>query len=703
MKEATDKYWALEKSRECVECIFARAGEYNDWLRESGRAGRMLRAHRAFYGSTPTGDGDSSLILQSGEQGELADLVINHFASLVRQTMVLVTQSKPTFKAVAENTDSDSLAQASLADGLVEHYDRVASVSGYEYLATFSGVLLSEGCVAVLWNPTAGKPYGIDPDAGNAAVPEGDIEFVALTPFDTFYDIAVKDWRAHSWLGFRRSLNRWDLIAQYPDKRDDILAVSGGDEFVEHSIDLRLGKNVQKNRDRVEVCYWFHKHTTAVPKGRMVVAINPQCILFDSMVFGSDERGQELVQDFGLPYDELPVYEIRPDSVLGTCAGHAGTTDLLGLQQAIDMVGTVSATSIDAAGLKNFWCPNGDMPSVRDLGGGLKVLSSQSKPEVLASALCDPEVLKLGQLFVEWQRNIAGLNDVAMGQTEKGMPAQLAALMEAKAIQYHSRLQADYTRLIERVRSAIIKLLKRYAKTERVALVAGKANTYKLARFTSQNLSGITEVSVEQVNPIMRTYAGKKATADELLAGGHITARQYIAFITSGRIEPMFEGEEANLLRIRREKELLQQGRGMRPMAPPSMPGASLPPSIDDGGEYIVPIITDTHWLDIPEYASVLAMPDARAKSEIVTAVTELIAIKLQLWQSMPPILQLLMGCPTPLIHGIPPMSAGPTPNDSLEPAPPQAFGGPAPSRPPRMPAPPPNPLTGAAEGPPIQ
>jgi hypothetical protein len=252
------------------------------------------------------------------------------------------------------------------------------------------------------------------------------------------------------------------------------------------------------------------------------------------------------------------------------------------------------------------------------------------------------------------------------------------AFLQAQAIQFHSGLQKGFQRLREQVRTANIELLKRYANSKRVALIAGKATGYMRREFTADDLRDIDRVTVEAINPALRTMAGKKAVADELLQRGMLqTPNQYILLLTTGKLEPLFEGEEANLMRIRRNKELLQAGIGLPPVAtgPDGMPlvdpATGLAQFADDGAQHVRPLKTDTHWLDIPEYLAVLAMPDARERPEVVQAVTGVVEYQLALWRSMDPALvAVLKGQPAPALAAPPPPPAppGPTPSPGMAP-----------------------------------
>lgn len=644
-----DTYWAADETTECITAAMARRREYRDWLMRTGRIGRMQRSLRAYYGYTPMGDGDTSTILASGEQGEIADLACNHFAALVRQALVLITSDKAAFKAVAGNSDYKSLAQSALADGLLEHYDRRLHVSDIEGAAAFRALLMGEGYVAVTWDTEAGETYAVDPDTGRP-IREGDLLFRVFSPLDVAYDVTATQ-GTRPWMLLETRRNKWDLVAQYPEKKDGILSAQlerDGYDWMLWTLDRPKASD-----DVVRVYELYVPPSPAVPDGRLVVFVDGDTWLFDGP----------------LPYDGVPVYGMQPDETIGVASGHTSTFDLLGLQQALDMTSTIATTNLQAGGVVNFWAPSANDLNVRQISGGMNFINSPVKPEALNGVAMSPEVGRWANQYVAWMQAISGINSAVRGDPDKGMPAQAMAFLQAQAIQFHSGLQKGFQRLREQVRTANIELLKRYANTRRVALISGKATGYMRREFTADDLQGIDRVTVEAINPALRTMAGRKAIADELLQRGMLqTPQQYILLLTTGKLEPLYEGEEANLLRIRRNKELLQDGIGLPPVAigPDGMPMVDpvtgLAQFADDGKQHVRPLKTDTHWLDIPEYLAVLAMPDARERPEVVQAVTDVVEYQLALWRSMDPaLIAVLKGQPAPMpaAPAMPPPVAG--------------------------------------------
>lgn len=707
-----DTYWAAEVDGEkLVGGLIARIRRYRETLKVTGRANRMRRNWMAWQGWGPRMDADASRVLPAGESGEMVQLNVNQFAAMVNQAVVLTTSNKVAVKAVPTNADFESLAQAQLAESLNDYYEREVSVDEREYDAALGMVLMSESWVVLDWDRNAGQPY-MPSEGGGQPVRSGDVRVMTLTPFDVAYDPDVQDIDAPTWVAFRRRVNKWDLAAQYPAKRDKLLAAKKADGTYDVSeqsyegLELRRRRNSDAESDCVYVWELRHTPTPALPNGRRVVFVDAECVLQDSVQ--KDEAG--VVSDYGYPYgSQLFAFSGAPERVPGTPDGHTSFFDLLSLQEGVDLSASIMMSAVNAGGLQNLYVPRGANITADKLTGALNVIEYDGPlvPKAESNVAINPAVSEWAEMCVTWMRQRVALNDVVMGEPSKGMPAQAMALLRAQAVEFHSRLQAAYERLVQRVRTGILRLLQKYAQTERVALVAGTGNAWALKHFKAGDIAKVDRFIVEPVNPLMKSLAGRVGFIQPLLETGRITLEEFFGVAQTGRYEPMMKFGQDNRARIQREKEMLMRGVGlppvqmqMGPMGPqPVMDAAGMPVFADDGKEHIRPLITDTHWLDIPEYLGVLAMPEVRDNPMVVRAVTETVDFKMKLWRSMDPaIIMLLKGQlpPPPVMPGTMP----PTPGGPPSGTPPPAQGEPSTSLPPgapdvTMPKPPRNPITG--------
>ncbi len=656
----SSRYWAAEPSSEIAAAnVCERVRRYRDWLKDTGRAGRMRRGFNTMYGRAPDGQGDTSQTGRSGEQGEYVDTTLNNFATLVTQVTVRTTSNKPAFKAIATNADSASMEQASFAQGLLEYYSNTHSVADRDWEMVEIGNICSEGWEVFGWDATAGK--NLTDFAEGPGTNEGDVEVHATTPFRVAYDPDCESVDRLTWGAFKRRYNRFDLAkgleekdpetAQKLRELSDDLGHPRDWDAGEDDMDLG-GHNRTCSTDLVWVWEFRHLPTPALPNGRMIRFVNAECVVFDS--FEMTPEG-ELV-DHGYPYaaNELHMHRYCPATVVGSIAGHAPSFDLLGLQELKDTVATQAATAANAGGISNLWIRTGDKPTVSSIAGAMNFIQSANKPEAIQGVELSAQIPAFDAMLDQNMQARMGESDVSMGNVPKGMPGNLAALLEAKTVQYNSRGQASYAHVLERSRTGMLKLLKRFAKSERVAVLGGVANGYEHRTWSAKDIDGVDRFVVEAVSPLSQTYAGRCDSAKELLDHELISdPKQYLLLKETGRLEPLLESDTAMLVGIRKEKELLLKGIGLAPIDVQASFGGGLPVFIDDGQPHIRPLIYDRHWSHILEDLGAIAVPMTRDDAKISGAVMGVVEERLRLMKLVDPVMLAVLRYPEPIAQAI--------------------------------------------------
>jgi len=718
---------ANSDSRTAVSGTLTRIRRYRECMRTSGRAEKMRRNWLAWQGFGPRGDADASRVQAGGEQGEIMNVTVNHFASLVNQACVLITGTKPAVKAVPTSSDFDSLAQAQFADALNDACERDLQTPEKEAQAALTMILMSEVCLLQDWDARVGADEM--PDENERVIKQGDVRVYCLTPYEYAYDSDSQDTQSHRWIAWRRRVNKWELAADYPQHKDRLQSASlrrdvasdstsGADAF---ELRRRDQARVDSHTDEVYVWELRHLPTSACINGRILRFVDEDCVLYDSLAPQSstppmdDEATTPTGPvDVGYPYQDaqggasLMAVISAPEYLPGVIDGHTPFFDLLSLQEGVDLSASIFFSAINSGGMQNLYVPRGANITAEKLTGALNVIEFDgvTVPVAQSNVSINPAVAEFAQMCVTWMRQRVSLNDVVVGEPSKGMPAQAMALLRAQAVEFHSRLQAAYERMVESNRTNVLKLYQLFAKTERVAIITGKGSAWAAKSFSKASIGKVSRYAVESVNPVTKTLAGRVAFAQPLLDTGRITSEQYLRICQTGRDEPIYDFVRNNQARIQREKEMLMRGVGLPPMqvgpdGAPVLDSSGLPLFADDGAEHIRPLITDTHWLDIPEELAVLATPEVRENPAVVKAVSELVHYRLALWRQMDPaVIMLLGGTPAPPpaapLGMMPGIGAG-------VPAMGQAQGsggdgrppGPHPERQPGLPKPPPNPITG--------
>lgn len=538
-----NKYFAAKPPEETAKVLLSKANDWRNILTTNGFLDKLRTCWAAYHGAYFTDVSSGHTITFGGEQGELSQLPVNHIRNLGQHMLVMTTANRPSMEARAANTDFKSLAQVTLANGLLDYYMREKRLERYIRTAVEHAIVLGAGYIKMEWDATAGKVVEEDEETG-LKIHEGDVKYSNMSAFDVVFDVNREDFD-HDWILVRTWKNKYDLAAKYPEFADKIVALDTKDAKQRYS--LQIFRKVES--DEVEVWTMYHKKTDSIPEGRELVFLTSDVILLDQP----------------LPYRRIPIYRISPNEIMGTAFGYSNLFDLMPLQEAVNHLYSTIMSNQTAFGVQNIFVKTGSNVNITNLSGGLNVIEGLEKPEVLNLLATAQETFTFLQMLEGKMETISGVSSVTRGSPD---PAQnlrsgnALALVQSMAIQFISGLQNQYVQLIEDLGTGLIEILKDYASAPRVASIIGKGNKAYLKEFKSTDLSEINRIIVDVGNPLARTTAGRVQIAEQLMQmkPDEFSIEQYIQVINTGRIEVMTDDsiDQENL--IQQENERLLQG-----------------------------------------------------------------------------------------------------------------------------------------------
>ncbi len=640
-----DQYWAAAKPSDLTSYLTKKISDYYEFVTKYQFMDRWQRAYLAYYGMAESGL-DSSRLNQAGENGEQYIIKVNHFRALLQNLLTLTTSQRPALQPKAQNTDSKSLNQTILARSILDFYMTEKRLEKDLKKACEFGLIAGEGFLVENWNATRGHIYDTAPNG--APIYDGDAEFNVYHPLDVIRECWSENNQNPSWYIIRTFKNKYDLAAKYPEMADDIVGITCAPDFYKRY--TLQGYDSAGKSDYVPVYMFYHAPTEALPNGRMFEFLA-------SDVYTTDGP---------LAYKNVPIYRIAPADYHGTPFGYTVAYDLMGLQKNYDSLASIVTTNQLNYGVQNILIPRGSEINVVHLAQGLNAIEydkNLGKPEPLNLVQTPAEIFSQMDRIQHLMEMISGISATARGNPESNLHSGAAlALVAAQAVQFNSGLQASYNRLLEDTGTGLIEILQEYASTPRIAQIAGKSNRARVQEFKGEDLKGINRVTVETVNPISKTAAGRLQEAQDLLQNKMIKNPQhYFEVITTGTLDTLYEHETSQILNIRSENE-----------------------DLIDGKTPIV-AITDLHVEHIKEHATCMDSPEARKDPSIVAAVTAHIQAHIETLRTGDP--QLLMvlgqqslppqGTPQPGPGGPPgaPPQGGPTPPPPGQGGPPQAPG----------------------------
>ena len=576
-RDRSDTYWAALPAEDVVPQLASKMDDYRQYLLKTSKLA-MWRACWAQYYKAESRVG----MAVGGDRSQYKILGVNHFASLIQGLVSVVCQQNPAFEPISINSDTKSMSQDLIAKSVLDYYMRSAQLADKFKDCVEIGQIFGESFLYFRWNSLAGQVVETTKDAeGNAKpVHEGDLDIVKLNPMDVARDYSRTDTN-NDWYILCEYVNKWDLVAQRPDLADEIMGESIGSDLQR----FRFGHQLDESSDMEDLVpkYTFiHRKTAAMPEGRVVEYV-----------------GETLLLDSGLPYDAMTVLRFTPSNIIQNNFGTTIANKLLPLQQAYDTLSSIIITNASNWGLGNLQIPLGTNVKIEEIVDGLNAIrvnaaAGEIKPLVMPST--PVEVFNYLDRLEAQMEKLAGVSAILRGQAPQNLKSGTAlAFMQAQSLVFNSSIQQSYIKMIEDAGTTIINILKIFAKSKRMVTISGKAKKTYMKQFNNEDLSNISRVVVNVGNPLTKTIAGKIQIAQDLIQSGLIkTPQEYTQVLETGTLDPLLEGQTAQLMQIRQENEDLSEG----------LPAMAL--------------AIDNHPLHIQEHACVLASPDARKDPNIV-------------------------------------------------------------------------------------
>lgn len=622
------EYWASKPASEVVAELDGKRDAWDSTNVMTGQKAKWLTSYQYYYGRhfKMTSGMTEHSIQQAGKSGELSLVKANHYRNLIRHTLALTTNQKPSFDAKAINSDIESINQARLANSILDAYLKDKKLGRNVKDAAEQALIFGTGFVYMKWEPTLGEAISAskNEDGSLNMQYEGDVEASTVSVFDVLLDQSKEDFTKSDWFDVREFKNKFDLAASKPDMADLIKELPTRD-------DAKYGKfNFSQTSESsdVPVYAFYHRRSPSMPNGRYILYCSPEVIMYDGPY----------------PYsNKLNLFKISPGVQFGSVYGYTDFFDVLSLQEANNMLLSTMVTNAATFGVQSVLIPEGSNVTVDQVSDGLSFIkynAAAGKPEPLQLSATSPQTAELYQLTASMMEMQSGINSAARGNPEGEKSGVAISLVQSMAIQYTSSFQQSWAELLEDVGDFTLDLLRTFANTKRMIAMAGKFNRGAMGSFSKDDLSSIKRVTIDLGNPMARTMAGRTAIADQLLGKGLIkNAQEYLTVLTTGSLEAMTEGPMSEISLIRQENQSLLEGKY----------------------NVVFAIKGDAHILHSQEHKTLLENPDVRMNSEMTQEVLRHIAEHEMLYKTQDPFYAALSGEPPapPQMMPPPPMQDG--------------------------------------------
>jgi hypothetical protein len=585
-------YWFSEEADKIAKKL---CGKQETWLTYSSNpiAESWIRNSIAYYSAILEANDWQSALGYVGEQGELVKMAVPQARSLIRQIVTLVTKQRLAFTSIAEASGSDVMQAVKIASALTEELIQEQKLDKKSELITEQACIWGLSFLKVGWRTDKGTPYAaseqvVEDMAMPQAVYDGDVEISVPTVFDVYFDSRIDDFDNVPWAVVRTIKNRWDMIAQFPELEDEIMAIpriivreSG---VRDHSTDL-------ESDDMIYVYEAYHKPCPALPAGRMIMYSDDRTIYFD---------GQNR-------YGCIPLIPIRPEPIHKSGYGYPILSNLLPCQEMYDHSLSAIATNQSATAVQQILCPRGADISSQDVGGLNFVfftpqnVDGGGKPEPMQLTQSAPETFKFAEVLKGYMLEISGINSAVRGAPPPGVTSGTAiATLTANSLEFMSSLQKSVDMALEGAITLALKTYMEFADVPRSILVTGKNNMAYGYEFTGKDLKAIKKVKINRSNPLMGTIAGRSDIAEKLLQTGLIKSpQQYFRIIEGAPTEELYRQELSETDLQVSENEALMRG------------------------EDVLVLATDDHPSHIQYHNMLLNNPEIRKNGQMVGAILQ--------------------------------------------------------------------------------
>jgi hypothetical protein len=554
MSKNKDKYFANKDSEELVSCLLDKIGsnETEETRTNEHDLTRLYnRCFNHYYKGLLDFQSEDEGLDSFGEESEFTELKVHRAKHLIRSLKANITKTRLNFNPVSNNSDNLTNDTARIAKEILDNLVRTRNLESTMKELVECGLVFGSGFLSCTWSQDKGDFFTASDDG---LISEGDVEIQVLKPWEVFYSKHAKSWDDLDWVVVKRLRNRWNVIAQYPDMKDEILSIPNAiDEINTSSNDYNrlLLKDINEDEDYIFVNEFYHKPTLSVPTGRIVFY-----------------SGSVILDDLINYYECIPIIPYMPLKVQGYLFGEPLYNSMIEAQEMIDENLSSIASVQKNLGTPNVLIPQGSNIDVNSLDG-LRMISYKptmekggGAPSSLDLSSTNPQLLQMNENLINQLQNISGINEVLQGQNGNVSSGIALSILSANSVENLSDFIASYVISVEKLATQIIKTYAKFASSERVVMISGKRNNDKVKSFIGQDLSTITNVRINVGNPVTQTVAGRINTAESLLQQGMIkNAQDYFRVLETGDLDNAVDGQTNELDFILEENNDMMNGQ----------------------------------------------------------------------------------------------------------------------------------------------
>lgn len=542
------EYWLAMEPDRLADELSSRHSDLSKWYTKP-IIDTILRNYRIYYSCIIEPNQWETSLQFAGEQGELIKMQVPEARSLIRQLVSIICKKKLSFNCLAENNESDVLKSVRLGNQLISHIVHEQQLDILSERAFERALVQGSSFLKATWRTDKGRPYVAD-EFGIKY--DGDIDITLHSLSDVLYDTSIETWDDVPWCEVRTMKNRWDLIAQFPDLKDEITKINSTKiSGISHY------QGVYEGRDDDLICVYelYVRPSPALPKGRMMMYSDKNTIYYD---------GDNV-------YETIPVEAMITEWIDGMGIGYPFFSNLLPAQEMLDHSFSAISTNQSAFAVQDVTVPRGAGISVQEIGGRnfisftpMANVQGGGRPEALQLTQSSPETFKFIELLSSRLMTLSNINGALRGSPPPGVTSGVAiATLATNALEFLDSSAKSYNNSLEKIVWHCINGYEKFATIPHKITSEGKNGKSMTIDFTGNQLSEIRKVKITLANPLMQTMAGRTDIAEKLAQSGMIkNIQQYISVLDGAPLDSLYKTElSENDLITEENEELINNGK----------------------------------------------------------------------------------------------------------------------------------------------
>ena len=537
-----NQYIFLKEAEELVRELNNRWDKFSNHNMSTGMMDIWTRAYQCYYGQMAASSYSTGL---AGEQDEYSTVQVNHARNVIKHVIAMVTQNRINFDVTCTNTDLSARNTTIVGRAVLDQLFYEKQFEREYHAMLEMGLIFGMSFIVTRWKPMR-RLVGVDGEGQPVYAGEPDLK--VISPLDVMLDPLKPYFGDQQYVVIREMVNRNDLVAEYPDLAEQIMAVDKVNNF------QHFTQFYEYNEETVWQYTAYHQPTPALPQGRITVFLEDDIVLEDGINV----------------YDQNPVFCYRPDTRHGTAYGHTPLFDLMPVQESLNQLDSSFLTIIENFSVPNFIASKRSGIDETEISGGLRMILADPDPDAPNAGFpspmnmpsIPPDMVRQREAYIRDIEALSGVNSIVRGSPSQFVPSGTAiALLSSSAQTYNSAVERGYIQIIEQSALTLLTIIKKFQAYSDVVTITGKANAYNVSSFKGESLEGIRQVKVHLGNPVSKTFAGKMAVADQLLQNQMLASpAEYLDILKTGNLDSVTDPKTAQKAYIQLENEQLAQG-----------------------------------------------------------------------------------------------------------------------------------------------